>query len=79
LPHCDARMSLDVKQLVRMSPEERERLMSQVFSQLLTMSREQVVLTLVEFLKQLSAAANDDQYKEVCKSSAFIVTNGHLS
>jgi hypothetical protein len=34
-------MSLDVKQLVRMSPEERERLMSQVFSQLLTMSREQ--------------------------------------
>jgi len=51
LPHCDARMSLDVKQLVRMSPEERERLMSQVFSQLLTMSREQVVSTLVEFLK----------------------------
>jgi hypothetical protein len=57
-----------------MSPEERERLMSQVFSQLLTMSREQVVSTLVEFLKQLSAAANDEQYKEVCKGSAFIVT-----
>jgi hypothetical protein len=72
-------MSLDVKQLVRMSPEERERLMSQVFSQLLTMSREQVVSTLVEFLKQLSAATDDDQYKEVCKSSAFIVTSGHPS
>lgn len=73
MPHCDARMSLDVKQLVRMSPEERERLMSQVFSQLMTMSREQVVSTLVEFLKQLSAAANDDQYKEVCKTNVGII------
>lgn len=66
-------MSFDVRQVVNMSPDEREKFMTQVFNQLMGMSREQVISTLVEFIKQLAAVATDEQYKEVCKTNVGII------
>lgn len=65
--------SIDVRQVIKMSPSEREKFMSQVFSQLMGLSREQVVSALVDFIKQLSSAATDEQYKEVCKTNVGII------
>ena len=66
-------MAVDVRQLLSMDPASRERFLRGLFGQLLGMSREQVVGALVEFLKALSAAATDEQYKDVCKTNVGII------
>ena len=64
---------MDVRQLLSMDPASRERFLRGLFDQLLRMDREQVVGALVEFLKALSAAATDEQYKDVCKTNVGII------
>lgn len=66
-------MSFDVRQLLNMDPATRESFMRNVFGQLLGMQREQVVAALADFLKALSSAATDEQYKEVCKTNVGII------
>ncbi len=68
-------MSLDVRQLISMDPSSRERFMRGVFGQLMGMSRDQVINALVAFISQLSSVANDEQYKEVCKTNVSIIAS----
>ncbi len=66
-------MAVDVRRLLSMDPSSREAFLKGLFSQLLGMSHEQVVAALVDFLKALSLAATDEQYKEVCKTNVGII------
>ncbi|WP_157463205.1 transcriptional regulator [Caldisphaera lagunensis] len=68
-------MSLDIKSLLSLPENKREETLKSIFSSLLGLQQDQVVNALTDFLKGLQTYANDNQYKEVCKTNLKIISS----
>ncbi len=68
-------LSLDVKSLLKLPENKKEETLKNVFSSLLGLQQEQVVNALTDFIKEVQKYANDDQYKEICKTNLKIISS----